>query len=126
VQVSPYNPRAQGLVEGGHYSIARSLAKLSDQGYDWVRYLKVVLFADRTSVRRSHGCTPFYLIYGWEPIIPIETEIPTWRILAWDPNHTPEQALQFRFDMIANKATDVDKAIQSVRLFRQPPRSKSE
>ena len=32
-------------------------------------------------------------------IIPIETEIPTWRILSWDSEQTPEEALNFRLDM---------------------------
>ena len=125
VQISPYNPRAQGLVESGHFPITQSLSKLSEQGDDWVKYLNIVLFADRTTVRRSHGCTPFYLIYGWEPIIPIETEIPTWRILSWKPDQTVEEAMEFRFRMLANKAADVDKAIEAVRLFRQRQASKS-
>lgn len=32
-------------------------------------------------------------------IIPIETEIPTWRILSLDSEQTPEEALNFRLDM---------------------------
>lgn len=119
VQISPYNPRAQEIVEVGHRSIAAALSKLCNGRKGWRKFLKLALFADRTSHRTSHGHTPFYLVYGWEPIVPLETDIPTWRVVSWTPNQSTEEALDSRLRAILGKQQDIQKAIETVAQYRQ-------
>lgn len=118
VQVAKYNPRAQGQVEAGHFSITNSLAKLCN-GKGWKKYLRLAVFTDRTSIRQSHGFSPFYLIHGWEPIIPIETEIPTWRVYDWKPNMSHQALFDQRLSLLTMKNEDVERAIKSVTEYRQ-------
>jgi hypothetical protein len=51
---------------------------------NWVNNLLIVLWADRSTMRRSIEHIPFYLFYGREPVLPIKLKVPTWRIFLWD------------------------------------------
>ena len=85
VTISPYNSRANRVNEVGHISIAASLAKATGgTGKGWKTLLPYVLFADRTTVRVIYGTLPFVLTHNYEPLGPIENDVPTWRIVNWD------------------------------------------
>lgn len=97
VVVSAYHPQANGMIERGHKPVVDALSKMSDGGStNWVRNLPAVLWADRSTVRTSTGLAPYYISCGNEPVLPIELEIPTWRILPWDNVHTTSDLLAMR------------------------------
>jgi hypothetical protein len=78
VIISVYNFKANGIIERGYLPIVNAFAKITDGGEgNWVQNLHAVLWADRTTVRKSTGYTPFYLNINNEPILPIELNIPT-------------------------------------------------
>jgi hypothetical protein len=85
VNISPYNSRANGQVEGGYFSIASALAKMgTDQKGGLNAKLAAVLYADRTTTRARRGKTPFWLARGYGPVTRIEIDVPSWRIAQWD------------------------------------------
>ena len=97
VVVSAYHPQANGMIERGHKPIVDALSKMSDGGStNWVQNLPAVLWADRSTVRTSTGLTPYYICCGSEPVLPIELEIPTWRILPWNEVHSTADLLAMR------------------------------
>ncbi|RDY13540.1 hypothetical protein CR513_01503, partial [Mucuna pruriens] len=49
---------------------------------DWHETLSYALHRYRTSVWTSTGATPYSLVYGMETVLPIEVEIPSFRVLA--------------------------------------------
>ena len=55
-----------------------------------------MLWADRTTVKRTTGMTPARAVYGAEHIIPIETEEPTWGTIRWDDIRSTEDVLLLR------------------------------
>lgn len=126
VLLSAYNPRANGIVEQGHFNLVAAMMKMMDEHgvKSWRSMLPYALFADRTSPRRSHGKSPFYLLHGYEPIIPIETDIPTWRVQAWDPNMSTEDALICRLRSLLNLKEDVLKARDAVAEYRKKAASR--
>ena len=76
VVISAYNSKANGMIERGHLFIVNTLAKIIDSGEgNWVQNLYAILWADRTTVRKSTGYIPFYLNVSNEPILPIELDI---------------------------------------------------
>ena len=78
VQTSAYHAPANGMIERGHKPITDALAKMTDGGFgNWVRDLPAVLFAERTSVHRPTGKTPFWVVYGREAVLPIELKLIT-------------------------------------------------
>ena len=64
--ISAYHPQANGLVERGHDSIVNSLAKHSKEPGDWMKFLRLALWADRISVRCSTDYSIFELVHGRE------------------------------------------------------------
>jgi len=65
--------------------IKKILAKTIQQnGRDWHDKLPYALWAYRTSVRIATGATPYFLVYGYEAVIPLEIEIPSLRIALKD------------------------------------------
>ncbi|XP_071688332.1 uncharacterized protein [Rutidosis leptorrhynchoides] len=79
------HPQANGQVEVTNKEIVAGIKErlgLSQTG--WVDELPNVLWAHRTTLKRSTGETPFSLVYGTEAIIPVEICVPTQRIMAFD------------------------------------------
>ena len=82
VLVFAYHPQANAMVERGHKPFVDALAKMTDGGLgNWVQNLAAVLWADRSTVKSTTGLSPYYVLCGSEPVLPIELEIPIWRIL---------------------------------------------
>jgi glucuronate isomerase len=73
--ITPYNPKANGIVKASHYTIATILSKLGDRTSKWSYYLNAALLTERITICLFHGFLPFYLIYRWELILPIEVSI---------------------------------------------------
>jgi hypothetical protein len=69
------------MIERGYKLLINALSKMTNGGLrNWINNLFAVLWADRFIVRRSIRYTSFYLFCDREPVLPIEFEIPIWRI----------------------------------------------
>ena len=68
--------QANGLVERQNRTIKEKLLKvLQDGNYDrWPDVLDGVLFAHRTACHRSTGYSPYRILYGREPVLPIDVK----------------------------------------------------
>ena len=72
--------------------------RLEDKKGRWVHELPSVLWAFRTTPRRSTGDTPYSLTYGTDAIIPLEIGLPIFRtalVGQGDNDRTLEEALDF-------------------------------
>lgn len=94
VVVSAYHPQANDMIKRGRKPVIDALPKMSDGGStNWVRNLPAAVWADWSTVRASTGFTTYYISCGNEPVLPIELEVPTWRILPWDDIYTTSDLL---------------------------------
>ena len=41
----------------------------------WDEYIPLILFAHRTSFCEAIGDSPFYILYGHEPLLPIDVKL---------------------------------------------------
>ena len=120
VQISPYNPGANGMTERGHQPILDALSKLTSGGRKgWSEYLHLVLWSDRTSVRRSTGMTPFQAVYGRSCVLPIESRIATWSTLPWSRVRTRAELLALRSLQLLQRDQDLEEAALRVRRLRE-------
>ena len=68
-----YHPQKDGLVERFHRTLTDMLAKSVEKGdKDWDKHLPYVLFVYRSSMQKSTGKSPFYLLHGWDPCLPTD------------------------------------------------------
>lgn len=97
VFISAYNPEGNAMVERGHVGIKEALFKMMRSlGGDWVSLLPFVLWADRTTAKRTTGFTPHYLLYGSESVLPIDAEFSTYLVGNWEAEMTTGELLAVR------------------------------
>ena len=76
LNTSPYHPMTDGLVERFNSFISQSLSMyVSANQKDWDEFLPSILFAYRTSPQATTGDSPFYLLYGREPRLPLDVNL---------------------------------------------------
>ena len=76
-----YNPQANGLVEAFNKTLCKLMVKLAHGNKrTWEEKKHEALWAYRTVYKMPTGCSPFYLVYGAEAVIPIEVELPSYRV----------------------------------------------
>jgi transposase InsO family protein len=95
VLTSPYYPEANAMVERGHKTIKDTLVKMCGQsGGKWREYLPLVLFSDRISTKRTTGYTPYEIIFGQLPVLPVDLEMDTYLGIDWLDISTTEELLE--------------------------------
>jgi transposase InsO family protein len=78
---SPYYPQENGQVEAVNKSLKTIFQNnVSQSKSKWRVMLYTALWAYRTMVNTSIGFSPFKLVHGMEPILPIECEIPSLKL----------------------------------------------
>ncbi|XP_071714676.1 uncharacterized protein [Rutidosis leptorrhynchoides] len=78
-------PQGNGLCEVTNRDIvSRFKKRLNEKRIGWVDELSNVLWAYRTTFKKSTGETPFSLVYGSEAMIPAEILVPTHRVANFD------------------------------------------
>jgi hypothetical protein len=81
IRISPYNSQANGPVERGHWDIRQSLFKATGgDARKWFYFLHNVIWADRITIRRGLGCSPYFALCGAHPVIPLDIEEATWMV----------------------------------------------
>jgi hypothetical protein len=73
IRISGYNSRANGLVERPHFDVRQALFKSVDGDQSkWSKGAYSVFWADRITIRRRMGCSPYFAATGTHPILPLD------------------------------------------------------
>jgi hypothetical protein len=82
ITISPYNSQANGRIERPHWDIRQMLYKATGEKNtsQWYWFLPAVLWADRVSVRKRTGCSPYFMLTGAHPILPLDAIEATWLV----------------------------------------------
>ena len=76
LNTTAYHPQTDGLVERFNGTLAEGLSMyVSSHQKDWDRHIPMILFAYRVSPHASTGESPFYLLYGREPRLPVDAAL---------------------------------------------------
>jgi hypothetical protein len=83
VHSTSYYPQGNGLAESSNKSLVRIIKKLlEDNKKSWDSKLKFALWADRVTIKKSIGNSPFKLVYGTDVVFPYPADSPCGQILA--------------------------------------------
>ena len=119
VTAAAYHPQANGMVERGHGPLVEACLKLSgDSKGNWHRHLPAALWADRITTRRTTGYSPFELVFGAAPLLPIDVEFETWLFTDWTTDMTTEELIIARVKQIERRDEDMVEAIRKLRDAR--------
>jgi hypothetical protein len=73
IRISPYNSQANGVVEWQHRTVCESIFKACDSDDSrWPTVAPFAFWADRATIRKSTGYSPFYMAHGVEPTLPFD------------------------------------------------------
>ena len=118
--VTAYHPQANGVVERGHKELVDGLSKAGSgrSPAKWPEYLNDVLWADRITVRKSTGFSPFKLVYGRKCLLPIEIIFSTWQIMEAQTPRTTQELSNLRVTQVTQSARERDMAIENLKKSR--------
>jgi hypothetical protein len=81
VTISSYNSQANGPVERSHWDVRQSMVKATGGNMrKWFWFLPQVIWADRVTVRRGLGCSPYFAVTGCHPVLPLDLVETTWLV----------------------------------------------
>jgi hypothetical protein len=73
IKISPYNSQANGIVERRHLDVREALVKASEgEEQQWTTAAPAVFWAERVSIQKSTGYSPYYIAHGLEPLLPFD------------------------------------------------------
>ena len=103
IRISPYNKQANGIVERSHRSVRDSIVKACDGDISrWPVVTPHIFWADRVTVCKDTGFSPFYMAHGIDPILPFNLTEATFLVPKL------EKALSYT-DLIAIRARQLEK-----------------
>lgn len=119
IKISPYNSQANGVVERSHFIIREVLVKMcGDNISKWPTLLPAALFADRITVRRATGYSPYYLLHGTHPRLPCDLAEATFLAPYLKERMTDEDLLVARARQIAKMPEDLARAKDALEKSR--------
>ncbi|XP_043222136.1 uncharacterized protein LOC122381712 [Amphibalanus amphitrite] len=74
-RTTPYHPESDGMVERFNRTLKDMISKYVDaEGLHWDVDIKAYSMAYNSSIHSATGYTPFYLVHGYEPRMPLDVE----------------------------------------------------
>lgn len=119
ITISPYNSRANGVVERGHFTIRQSILKAcKGRTADWPDKVHMAFFADKCTTRRQTGYSPFYLLHGTSPVLPIDLTEASLMVTGFHSNMSSEDLLALRIQQFQKRDKDLEDAAATLRRHR--------
>jgi hypothetical protein len=76
---------ANGIVEHWHFDVWEAIMKSCDgEEVHWPRTTHLVFWAERVTIQRSPGLSPYFMVHGIEPLFPFNLTEATFLVLIPD------------------------------------------
>lgn len=124
VAITPYNKHANGQVERGHYilreAIIRSCEKepITGAPKQWHTKIRIALFADRVTINSATGYSPYYLLHGVEPVLPLDLLDFTCAEDIFPLSLTTAELLTKRIRQLERREEDITSAVETLQQSR--------
>jgi transposase InsO family protein len=119
IRISAYNSKANGVVERGHFVIREGIIKACEGNVNqWPTKVHHAFFADKCINRKSTGFSPFYLLYGVDPVLPFDLTEATYLVHGFHSGMTTEELLALRIRQLEKRPDDLAHAAATIRQAR--------
>ncbi|KAJ3000054.1 hypothetical protein NUW54_g6845 [Trametes sanguinea] len=119
IRISPYNSKANGVVERGHFILREALVKACGNDISrWPELLPHAQFADRITIRRSTGFSPYFLLHGVHPVLPMDLRENTFMVEGFRSGMSHSDLLSLRIRQLERRPEDVARAAEVLRNTR--------
>jgi hypothetical protein len=112
IQISPYNSQANGVVEQHHYDVREAIVKsiLGGEVF-WPLTAHSVFWAERVTILKATGLSPYFMIHGVEPLFPFDLSEATFLV------PTPDSDTVSRAALIAWRARQLQKRREDINTI---------
>jgi hypothetical protein len=115
IRISPYNSQAQGPIERRHYDVRESIIKAADGNESkWREVVASVFWAERVTIQRSTGYSPYYLAHGVEPLFPFDLAEATYLAPKLDQIVKTEDLIVRQAKMLQKRPKDLERVREQV------------
>jgi hypothetical protein len=119
IRISGYNSRANGIVESKHFDVREAVVKTCRGNESrWREVLHQVFWAERITIRKSTGYSPYYMVHGVHPLLPFDITEATFLSPNQDFGMTTEELIATRACQLAKRPEDLATMQQSVTKAR--------
>ena len=120
IRISGYNSRANGLVESKHFDVREAIIKTCHGNESkWRDVLPQVFWAERATIRRSTGYSPYYMVHGVHPLLPFDILEATYLVPAQDGGISTEDLIATRARQLAKRPEDIARMRDIVTATRR-------
>jgi Integrase zinc binding domain/RNase H-like domain found in reverse transcriptase len=128
IKISAYNSKGNAIVERAHRSVREALIK-SCEGVEskWFQVHHATLWAERVSIQKSTGFSPYRIAHGVEPLFPFDIVEATYLVPTLDAPVEWEDMIAMRSRQLQQRPNDIaaigrrllEARFQSVRQFEK-------
>ncbi|CDO77997.1 hypothetical protein BN946_scf184723.g4 [Trametes cinnabarina] len=112
IKISPYNSKANGIVERSHFDTRQVLFKAADGDQKrWSQVAHYAFWAERVMVRKRMGCSPYFAVTGCHPVLPMDIAEATYL-------SPPPTSLLSSGELIARRAIELQKRHDQLSLLK--------
>jgi hypothetical protein len=128
IRISGYNSQANGLIKRQHFPVRESIMKTCDgDERKWRSVIHAVFWAERVTVQRSTGYSPFYMVHGVHPILPFDIAEATYLAPPLDAGLSTSDLISIRAKQLLKREEDLAKfrsdilksRVAAIRRFEQ-------
>ncbi|KAJ8483236.1 hypothetical protein ONZ45_g14668 [Pleurotus djamor] len=113
IRISAYNSQANGIIERQHFPVREALSKACNgDEKKWVSVAPSVFWAERVSIVKATGFSPYYMVHGVEPTLPFNIHEATYLV------PLPSTQLSTA-ELIAHRAQQLRKRPEDIELMRE-------
>ncbi|RXW12346.1 hypothetical protein EST38_g13510 [Candolleomyces aberdarensis] len=119
IRISPYNSQANGPVERRHYDVREAIMKAAQGSEkDWPLVAASVFWAERVTIQKSTGYSPYYIAHGIEPIFPFDLAEATLIAPRVTSTMSTGDLIAYRAIQLQRRQEDLDKVKASLHKAR--------
>ena len=119
VRISPYNSKANGVVERGHFTIREAIVKACQGNIDlWPTKVAMAFFADRISTSTVTGFSAYFLLHGVQPVLPFDLTEASFMVNGFTSGMSSSDLLALRIQQLERHPSDIFQAALTLKKAR--------